>query len=75
MTYNKEITETKDFFLSVIESAPYGIITIDSDGLISMANSQAIFSLDIKWNRRDVVGKNIGEIILQPSELKIALKS
>ena len=50
-----QATETYDFLASVIGNAPYGIITIDSDGLISICNQLALSQLGIEQRTKKVL--------------------
>jgi signal transduction histidine kinase len=48
MIYNKKFKGKDDFLTSVIEGAPYGIISIDRKGYITISNSLAVDFLGLK---------------------------
>lgn len=75
MAYNKEVAETHEFLLSIIESTPYGILTVNPDGDITIANSQALSHLGLKWNLNEIIGRNIKEVIDEPRELKMIINN
>lgn len=75
MITNRGFTETNDFLLSVIGGAPYGIIAIDLEGNITIANSQALSHLDLKMKVSDLVELEILDIVVELEELKIKIEN
>lgn len=64
------IAETQDFLLSVIGSAPYGIITIDSKGDITMINDLAREFLNVKEDVKAAIDTSIISYINNIAQLK-----
>ncbi len=69
-----ETVEIKDFLLSIISNAPYGIISIDFKGYITMINYQAIELLGKETNVDESIGQEILKFIQEMPELAGALK-
>ena len=55
--------ELKEFLLSVIANAPYGILALDLEGEIIMANTLAVEYLGKNMSVNRAIGKNILELI------------
>ncbi len=70
MRLDKNITETHDFLLSVIGSIPNGIIAIDLEGYVTIANTQAIRILDLGLSVNQLVEQEILNVLEEPQELK-----
>lgn len=69
MTSNRNYTETHDFLLSIIGSVPYGIITIDLEGYITIANNQAIELLGLHMNVNELVESEVLSVFNELTEL------
>jgi len=54
--------EIKEFLISIIGNAPYGILAFDLEGEIIMANTLAIVNLGKRMSVNSAVGKNILDI-------------
>ncbi len=52
-------TETSAFLVSVISSAPYGILAVNKKGEITIANYLAREYLELPYNIKELPGKNI----------------
>ena len=61
----KESVELKEFLLSIVGNAPYGIIAIDLKGDIVMCNTLALQYLYKKINISQSINKNILELITE----------
>ena len=64
------LTETSEFLASVISSAPYGILAVNKDGEITIANYLAKDYLDLPYNVKELSEKNIQVCIKHIPELK-----
>lgn len=69
MIPNRNYTETHDFLLSIIGSAPYGIITIDLGGYITIANNQAVQLLGLELTVNELVECEILEVLNEVPEI------
>ncbi|MDW3197621.1 MAG: PAS domain-containing sensor histidine kinase [Cytophagales bacterium] len=69
MIQRQDFTETNDFLLSLIGSAPYGIIAIDLEGFVTIANTQAIECLGLKTSVQELVDMEILEVVQGMEEL------
>jgi len=58
----KALFEVKEFLVSIIGSAPYGIIAFDLEGEVIMTNTLAIEYLGKKMSVNSAVGKNVLDI-------------
>ncbi|MEO9804744.1 MAG: PAS domain-containing sensor histidine kinase [Reichenbachiella sp.] len=70
MIINKGFTETNDFLLSVIGGAPYGIIAIDLEGHITIANGQALTQLQLSMRIEELVEMDVLDVVGSIQELK-----
>ena len=70
MTYDKEHIDNHEFLLSVIEEAPYGLIAIDLDGVITIANDQSLQLLNLENSAAELAGMNIVEVIAEIEAVK-----
>ncbi|MBW1709862.1 MAG: hypothetical protein JRG97_09000 [Deltaproteobacteria bacterium] len=59
----KALYEVKEFLVSIIANAPYGILAFDLEGEVIMTNSLAIEYLGKKMSVNTAVGANILELI------------
>jgi len=59
----KTIYELKEFLISVIANAPYGVVSFDLEGEVTMANAFAVEYLGQKMSVNKFVGMNILELI------------
>jgi signal transduction histidine kinase len=64
------LTETSEFLASVISSAPYGILAVNKEGEITIANYLAKEYLDLPYNVKELPGKNIQVCIRHIPKLK-----
>jgi PAS domain S-box-containing protein len=67
-------SESDDFLVSVISSAPYGILTIDWNGEITIANYLAREYLGLKYEVKELPGKNILDCVDHIGILKKMLR-
>ncbi len=58
----KTLFEVKEFLISIIGNAPYGILAFDLEGDVVMANTLAIKYLGKRMSVNSAVGKNILDI-------------
>ncbi len=65
-----EVTETSAFLVSVISSAPYGILAVNKNGEITIANYLAREYLELPYTIKELPGKNIQECIDHIPELQ-----
>ncbi|MGK7392700.1 MAG: sensor histidine kinase [Candidatus Cyclobacteriaceae bacterium M2_1C_046] len=56
-------TELKEFLTSVIRNSPYGVLTVDLKGNITLVNSPVLDSLDLKFKTEDIIDSHILELI------------
>jgi signal transduction histidine kinase len=70
---NKGLAETSDFLASVISSAPYGILAVNKEGEITIANYLAKEYLDLQFNVKELPDKNIQDCIRHIPKLKNTL--
>jgi len=56
-------TETYDFLVSILANAPFGIVTIDLDGYITMCNKMALVNLEIDGSTKRVIEKPLIKFI------------
>jgi len=59
----KAVYEVKEFLVSIIANAPYGILAFDLEGEVIMTNSFAIEYLGKKMSVNRAIGQNILELI------------
>ncbi len=59
----KVLFEVKEFLVSIIGNAPYGIIAFDLEGEVILTNVVAIEYLGKKMSVNKAVGKNVLELI------------
>lgn len=71
MIIKHDLTETYDFLLSVIGGAPYGILTIDLEGYITIANHQALEYLGLNVSMNELVEMEIETVM---SEIPLVQK-
>jgi PAS domain S-box-containing protein len=71
----KALFEVKEFLVSIIGSAPYGIIAFDLEGEIILTNSFAIDYIGKKMSVNSAVGKNILEMLTDIPILKTAIEN
>lgn len=69
MNDHKSFAGSKNFLLAIIEGAPYGIIAIDPQGIITIANAQALLHLDLGVAVQDVLHTNILDVLGDMDEL------
>lgn len=69
MSSHKGFTGSKDFLHAIIEGAPYGIIAIDPQGTITIANAQALLLLDLDTSVQQVLHTNILDVLGDMDEL------
>jgi len=60
---------TDDFLFAVLENTPFGIIAFNQKGRIQWTNAQLINFLQIKPGEKEIIGRNITDIIHEPYEL------
>jgi signal transduction histidine kinase len=65
-----ELAETSAFLVSVISSAPYGILAVNKKGEITIANYLAREYLELPYNIKELPGKNIQVCINHIPELQ-----
>jgi PAS domain S-box-containing protein len=70
MRSDKSITETHDFLLSLIGSVPNGIIAIDLEGYVTIANTQAIRILGLGMSVNELVEQEILNVLHEIEELR-----
>lgn len=70
MRPDANITENHDFLLSVIGSLPNGIIAIDLEGYVTIANTQAIKILELEISVNQLVEQEILNVLGEPEELR-----
>lgn len=75
MASKNNIIETQDFLLSVIESAPYGILTIDLQGEVTIVNSQVPELLNLEQKADDIVGIKILSLMNEVEELNTEINN
>lgn len=75
MKFDSTTTETHDFLLSVIGSVPNGIIAIDLEGYITIANTQAIRILGLDFSVNELVEQEILNVIEELEELRDTIHS
>ena len=61
--------EMNDFFVSIVSNIPYGIITTDLMGNITMINHHAKESLNIEYLENNIKGENLIHIIQNSKKL------
>jgi signal transduction histidine kinase len=66
----KGLEETSDFLASVISSAPYGILAVNKEGEITIANYLAKEYLDLQFSVKELPDKNIQDCIRHIPGLK-----
>jgi len=71
----KALFEVKEFLVSIIGSAPYGIIAFDLEGEVILTNAFAINYLGKKMSVNCAVGKNILELINDIPKLKTTIEN
>lgn len=71
----KALFEVKEFLVSIIGNAPYGIIAFDLEGEIILTNSFAIDYIGKKMSVNSAVGKNILELITDIPVLKTTIEN
>ncbi len=71
----KALFEVKEFLVSIIGNAPYGIIAFDLEGEIILTNSFAIDYIGKKMSVNRAVGKNILEMLTDIPILKTAIEN
>ncbi|MCK4344835.1 MAG: hypothetical protein KAX05_06060, partial [Bacteroidales bacterium] len=71
---DKALIEVKEFLVSIIGSAPYGIIAFDLEGEIILTNAFAIDYIGKKMSVNRAVGKNILELINDIPIFKTAIE-
>jgi PAS domain S-box-containing protein len=66
LAQKEELRQTEQFFRSVLELAPDGLIVVDEKGVIKLANAQceALF----RWKRDDLVGQPVE--LLVPEDVR-----
>lgn len=69
MNYNKAFGDSDDFLLSILGNAPYGIIALDWNGQITIANSLSQELLSISTPIDDLIDRKVFEVIKAPTEL------
>ncbi len=75
MTTDKiSFSVSDDFLVSVISSAPYGILTIDWNGEITIANYLAREYLGLEYDVKELPGKNILDCVGNIGNLKKLLR-
>lgn len=75
MIQKSEFTETDDFLLSLIGASPYGIIAIDLEGFITIANVKTIDCLQLDFPVKALVDMEILEVISSIDELAREIKT
>ena len=71
----KALFEVKEFLISIIGNAPYGIIAFDLEGEIILTNSFAIDYIGKKMSVNRAVGKNILEMLTDIPILKTTIEN
>jgi len=71
----KALFEMKEFLVSIIGSAPYGIIAFDLEGEIILTNAFAIDYIGKKISVNRAIGKNILELINDIPLLKTTIEN
>lgn len=74
MIFNRGFTVSHDFLLSVLGGAPYGIVAINLEGYITIANTQALILLDLKMKVNEIVEMEILEVVSELKELKESIE-
>ena len=62
-----------DFLVSVISSAPYGILAMNLEGYVTLANIQATDFLDLPYSVKELTDKHISDCVKQIPKLKSAV--
>ena len=74
MTKSLNLTsKSDDFLISVISSAPYGILAVNIDGNITLANIQARDFLDLPFTVKELTDMHISECVKKIPALKTAV--
>lgn len=60
---------------AIVQQAPYGIITIDQQGSIQIANQTLLNQLAIEQSLPEVKGKQVLDLVQKPVELRQKLRS
>ncbi len=72
-TRNLQPNVSDDFLVSVISSAPYGILAINMEGFITLANIQARDFLDLSYSVKELTNRHISDCVIQIPKLKSAI--
>ncbi len=67
------ITEAKQYLMSLIGNAPYGILAVDLDGFITIANSKAAEYLQLNEHLTQLIDKPVLPTIKHITELEYKL--
>ena len=71
----KTLFEVKEFLVSIIANAPYGILAFDLEGEIIMTNTLAIENLGKKISVNRALGENILDFVNHIPTLSRAIKA
>ncbi len=71
----KALFEVKEFLISIIGNAPYGIVSFDLEGEIILTNAFAIDYIGKKMSVNSAVGKNILEMLTDIPILKTTIEN
>ncbi|MCR9249422.1 MAG: sensor histidine kinase [bacterium] len=74
MKTSDQYIDKNSFLLSVIGSAPYGIITIDQRGCLTIVNDLALEQLELNIPKENLSGTLVFDLIEDISELKSHIK-
>ena len=75
MINTNDFTANHDFLLSLIAGVPYGIIAIDLQGYITIANTRSIKLLDLPYKVNDLVEQEILPVLNEVDELRTEIES
>jgi signal transduction histidine kinase len=70
---DRALYEVKEFLVSIISNAPYGVLAFDLEGEVIMTNALAVEYLGKKMSVNHAVGKNIMELTDHVPELATAV--
>lgn len=68
------ITKEHDILKSVIEAVPYGMVSFNQDGRVTVANKHAIDLLGLRKYSEDIVGLEVLTVIDNIHELKASIR-
>jgi len=75
MSYTDAVHKSDNLLSSILDNTPFGIISFNEEGQVSLINNQAVVFLGLDLNVNEVSDKYVLDIITQPHELRKKVES